>query len=39
MRNTGNRCTSNLKLGAVNIENGLKTIDIYSSREVTNYEE
>jgi hypothetical protein len=24
---------------AVNIENGLKTIDIYSPREVTNYEE
>jgi hypothetical protein len=24
---------------AVNIENGLKTIDIYSAREVTNYEE
>jgi len=24
---------------AVNIENGLKAIDIYSPREVTNYEE
>jgi len=24
---------------AVNIEQGLKTIDIYSPREVTNYEE